>query len=98
MRHPILKAAALAVALATPACAPTPRPAPGVRVEYRDVVKEVQRPCPARVPARPAPLERPLPDSPARLIDLLTAKLAEWAGEGKYGDQADAALRACTKD
>lgn len=92
------KIATIAAALSLAGCAATPHPAPGVRVEYRDVIKEVQRPCPVSVPERPAPLKRPLPDSPARLIDLLTAKLAEYAGDGKYADQAEAALKKCTKE
>lgn len=87
----------LVLTLALLAC-DLPRPEPATKVVYQDVVKEVPRPCPVTVPKRPGPLARPLPESSARLIDLLTAKLYEWAGEGKYGDQADAALRTCTKE
>lgn len=85
----------LGLLLLLPGCAHAPAPAPGVRVEYRDVVREVERPCPVAVPVRPSPLERPLPSDPARLVDLLTAKLTEWAGEGMYGDKAQAALDRC---
>jgi hypothetical protein len=79
---------------ALPGCGP--RPEPGIRVEYREVVKEVQRPCPVERPERPKPLDRPLPKSSGRLVDALTAKLAEWAGEGGYGEKADQALAKCT--
>lgn len=99
MTHPIIKLMLFALLMALPAaCSQTPRPAPGTRVVYQDVVREVQRPCPVAIPQRPAPLARPLPDSPARLVDLLTAKLKEWAGEGGYGDRADAALHTCTEE
>lgn len=98
MRHPIVLAALAAVALVVPACTSQVRPAPGTKVVYQDVVRETQRPCPGPKPIRPGALPRPLPESPARLIDLLTAQLAKWAGPGGYGDQADAALERCMKE
>jgi hypothetical protein len=69
----------------------------GTKVVYQTVEKEVQRPCPVTVPTKPAPLAKPLPSDPARLVDLLTAKLIEWAGTGGYGERADDALKVCTK-
>ena len=69
---------------------------PGIKVEYREVLKEVPRPCPVLKPTRPAPLARPLPTDPARIVDLLVAKLTEWAGAGGYGERADAAIDTCT--
>jgi hypothetical protein len=69
----------------------------GTRVVYQTVEKEVPRPCPVTKPAKPAPLARPLPADPARLIDLLAGKLLEWAGPGGYGERADAAITTCTK-
>jgi len=89
---------ALALALAACAGKPLPAPAPAVVVEYRDRLVEVQRPCPAQRPTRPTPLARPLPRTPAQLVDLLTAKLTEWAGAGGYGDRADAAIKTCTEE
>lgn len=68
----------------------------GTKVVYQEVVKEVQRPCPVTKPVRPTPLVRPLPQDPARLVDLLVAKLTEWAGPGGYGERADAAIATCT--
>lgn len=98
MRHLAIYAALFVVALIVPACTRTPPPASATRVVYQDVVKEVSRPCPVKAPQRPGPLARPLPDSPGRVIDLLAAKLKEWAGDGGYGDRADAALKTCTKE
>ncbi|HEY1606028.1 MAG TPA: hypothetical protein VGF77_10585 [Allosphingosinicella sp.] len=88
-----IAAAALLFLLA--ACGAGPRPV-GEHVVYQNVEKEVPRPCPVAVPRRPAKLQRPLPADPAALADLLIAKLLEWDGPGKYGDQAEAALKLCT--
>ncbi|HEX5184455.1 MAG TPA: hypothetical protein VFW19_15060 [Allosphingosinicella sp.] len=77
------------------ACGAHPRSI-GEHVVYQPVEKEVPRPCPVAVPKRPAKLQRPLPSDPAALADLLIAKLLEWDGPGKYGDQAEAALKVCT--
>lgn len=89
------KGPALAVMLALASCATT-EPA-GVKVITKEVLKEVPRPCPAERPKVPAKLQRPLPTDPARLVDLLVAKLTEWAGPGGYGERANAALDLCTK-
>jgi hypothetical protein len=90
-----LFAALLCLALA--ACGGDPPQSPGMKVEYQTVVKEVQRPCPAKKPARPAPLARPLPTDAGALASLLAAKLLEWAGKGGYGERAEAALEVCTR-
>lgn len=97
MRAPFQLLTFVALLMFLPSCSGTPRPEPGTRVVYQDVVREVKRPCPVEQPRRPAPLERPLPDNAAGLIDLLTAKLTEWAGDGGYGDQAEAAIDTCTR-
>lgn len=77
------------------ACATTGQPA--IKVEYREVLKETQRPCPVTKPVIPDKLARPLPRDPARLIDLLVAKLMEYAGPGGYSERANAAIETCTK-
>ena len=70
--------------------------APGTEVRYQEVTREVKKPCPAKKPARPAPLARPLPkDNPRALIDVLVSKLEQWAGPGGYGEKADKALDLC---
>lgn len=78
------------------ACAGRNEP-PRVRIEYQDRLVEVTKPCPVEKPERPAKLARPLPETPAQLIDVLVAKLTEWAGPGGYGEKADAAIEACVK-
>lgn len=90
----VVVAIALVVVVLT-ACSTTGQPA--VKVEYREVLKEVQRPCPATKPTKPKSLVRPLPKDAGRLVDLLVAKLTEWAGPGGYGERADSALDTCTK-
>lgn len=89
-----MKKLALIFLVALPACATTE---PAIKVEYREVLKEVQRPCPATKPTKPKSLVRPLPKDAGRLVDLLVAKLTEWAGPGGYGERADSALDTCTK-
>ena len=79
-------------------CGAGERPAPQIKVEYRDVYRETQKPCPVKRPALPKPLARPFPTDPARLVDLLTAKLTEWAGAGGYGERADGAILRCISD
>jgi hypothetical protein len=74
----------------------------GEHVVYKDRLVEVQRPCPVKRPVRPGDakthgLARPLPTDLGALVDLLLAKLKEWDGPGKYGDQADTAITTCTK-
>jgi hypothetical protein len=73
-------------------------PNPGIEVRTVEVLKEVPRPCPVTKPVTPSKLTRPLPTDPARLIDLLVAKLTEFAGPGGYAERADAALDICTKE
>ena len=68
---------------------------PGIQVRTVTKTVEVQKPCPGTKPERPAPLARPLPSDPIQLAAILGAKLYEWAGEGKYGDQADAIMTRC---
>lgn len=75
-----------------------PPASPGEKVVFQTVYKEVPKPCPVTQPARPAPLPKPLPSDLGALVDALTGKLEEWAGKGKYGDQAQAAIAICTKD
>lgn len=86
----------LGVIVCISACATT-QPS-GTKVIFKDVQVEVPRPCPVTKPAPPSPLVRPLPSDPARLVDLLVAKLIEWAGPGGYGERADAALDTCIKE
>jgi hypothetical protein len=75
---------------------------PGERVVYKTVNVEVPRPCPVKNPVRPGDakthgLARPLPTDLGALVDVLLAKLKEWDGPGKYGDQAAAAIATCVK-
>lgn len=88
------KGPVLAVMLALTGCATTQ---PAIKTIYQEVKVEVPRPCPVTKPVIPDKLERPLPTDPARLIDLLVAKLTEWAGPGGYGERADAAIETCVK-
>lgn len=88
-------AAAACILLSAWSC--TPPQSAGTKVIYQTVEKEVTRPCPVTRPERPAPLAKPLPKDPARLLDLVVAKLTEWAGPGGYGERADAAIVTCTK-
>jgi hypothetical protein len=67
---------------------------PGIEVRTVEKVVEVQRPCPGTPPVRPAPLGELAATSPAALAQVL-AKLAEWSGEGQFGDRAEAYFEAC---
>lgn len=67
---------------------------PGIEVRTVEVPVEVQKPCPGIVPVRPAPLGL-LPNDLTALAALLGAKLVEYAGDGKYADQADAYFKSC---
>lgn len=82
-------------ALALTACSTAKTPPPGVEVRYVDRVVEVQKPCPATRPERPAPLARPLPKDANALAAVLLAKLIEYAAPGGFADRADAALDMC---
>ena len=85
----------LIAALLLAGCGTTPKPA--VEVRTVEVVKEVQRPCASTKPDRPESLPQPLPSDARQLVALLTAKLLEWSGPGKYADRAEAAIDECTK-
>jgi hypothetical protein len=87
----------VALSVALTACGPTHVDSPGTKVVFQRVEVPVQQPCPVTKPVRPGPLARPLPVDPARLVDLLAAKLQEWAGVGGYGERADAAIATCLK-
>lgn len=67
---------------------------PGIEVRTVEKVVEVQKPCPGKVPVRPAPLGELPATLPAALATTL-AKLAEWSAPGKYGDQAEAYFKTC---
>lgn len=69
-------------------------PEPGVRIETVEVVREVQKPCPAERPERPKPLGN-LPVDAVALAATLAAKLAEYSGEGKYADRAETFFDTC---
>lgn len=79
-------------------CATTPRPCPPSlpRVEVKEVIREVAKPCPVTIPAKPAPLAKPLPTKSDALIAVLTGKLLQYAGAGGYAEKADEAIRLCT--
>ena len=59
-----------------------------------EVIKEVQKPCPGKVPARPKKMED-LPTDAMQLIAALGAKLKEYAGEGMYADKAQLYFKTC---
>lgn len=67
---------------------------PGIEVRTVEKVVEVQKPCPGKPPVHPAPLG-PLPSNLASALAATLAKLAEWSAPGKYGDQAEAYVKAC---
>lgn len=83
------------ISLAGCASSSTIRPAVEIRTVER--VVEVQLPCSATVPARPAPLAKPLPTDAIALSALLGAKLLEYSGPGGFADRALASLSICTK-
>ncbi|WP_305096497.1 hypothetical protein [Croceibacterium aestuarii] len=87
---------ALPVLLLTLPAAMCDTPEPGIEVRTVTKVVEVQKPCPGTVPVRPAPLGK-LPTDLAALAAALGAKLAEYAGEGQYADQAQAYFETCSK-
>jgi len=105
MHHPLTILAPLAAVLLLSACAsPTPQPAivlaqpepADTPAEIQtETVREIVRPCSARLPKRPDPLPADLPRHPVALAALLGAKLAEYSAPGKYADQAEAYFRAC---
>ena len=90
-----MKLLTIASLAALAACTQSPQSAPATQIQVQRDVVEVQRPCRVVAPARPAPLARPLPDDAERLNALLTAKLLEYAGPGRYADRIEAALAEC---
>lgn len=81
-------------ALSLSACATTEDPP--VRIETVTVIEEVEKPCPANRPARPAPIGE-LPTDLVALAAALGAKLAEYSDPGKYADRAEAIMDRCTE-
>lgn len=67
---------------------------PGIEIREVEVVREVQKPCPATVPKRPAPLG-PLADSAEGALAQVLAKLVEYGGAGQYADQAELYFKTC---
>jgi hypothetical protein len=96
--HKVLCVTSIAVSLFVGGCATdgasTPRPAVEIHTVTRTV--EVPRPCAVKKPDRPGPLLMPLPTDAVALAAVLALKLREYAGPGKYADQADAAIAICT--
>ena len=83
----------ISASLTLAACSHAPAPV-DVRIQERTV--EVMRPCPVEVPTRPAPIDgATLPEDARDALRIVTAKLLEWAGQGGYGDRAEAALAVC---
>ncbi|UIJ43740.1 hypothetical protein LZK98_11625 [Sphingomonas cannabina] len=72
-------------------------PAPGIEVRTVTKTVEVQRPCAATKPKRPAPIPLPMPTDALQLAAVLGAKLAEYAGPGAYADRAEAVIDECTR-
>jgi len=77
-------------------CATDSAPPPAVEVHTVTRTVEVQRPCQATIPQRPAPLAK-LPTDGVALAAELALKLAEYSGPGGFADRAMAALKTCTK-
>ena len=92
MKRSIFCAALLCAATLTACSTPTA----GIEIRTVEVVKEVQRPCAAVAPARPAAVGS-LPAQAGDAVLVLAAKLLEWAGEGGYADRAEAAIGECTR-
>ena len=67
---------------------------PGIEVRTVTVEKAVEKPCPGKVPVRPAPLGPLASDEDAALAQVLAA-LAAYSEPGKYADQAEAYFRTC---
>ena len=67
---------------------------PGIQVRTVTVEKAVEKPCPGKVPVRPAPLGPLASDEDAALAQVLAA-LAAYSAPGKYADQAEAYFRTC---
>lgn len=63
-----------------------------------EVITVKGRRCRLVNPTQPKDLPSSLPyDKPMELIDILTAKLYEWAGPGGYGDKVSKVINDCTR-
>lgn len=91
-----MKYAIIAAACLLSACAHTNGP-PVVEQRTVEVVREVQKPCPAERPKRPDKLVQPLPTDGVQLAAVLSVKLLEYAGPGGYADRAEAFFDECLK-
>lgn len=78
--------------LALSACATTKEH--GIEVRAQTVEVPALKPCPGKVPVRPAPLGPLASDEDAALAQVLAA-LAAYSAPGKYADQAEAFFRTC---
>lgn len=67
---------------------------PAIEVRTVEKVVQVETPCPAARPQRPAALA-PLPPQLAAALAATLAKLAEYSAPGKFADQAEAYFTAC---
>ena len=67
---------------------------PGIEVRTVEVIKEVQKPCPGTVPARPPKLG-PLASTSEGALAQVLAALAEYSGAGQYADRAELYFRIC---
>lgn len=72
-------------------CATTP----AIDVQIQERLVEVQRPCPASAPDRPAHIGT-LPDDARDAARVLAARVLELQGAGGLLDQLYAALAICT--
>lgn len=68
-------------------------------IETRIVTQtvEVQVPCPATIPPRPAKLAQPLPTDAVKLAATLAVALAAYSAPGGWADRAEAAMAICHK-
>lgn len=88
-----------AAVLALSACATSGVP---VETKWKTVTVTVRGPCPepavfdGLVASRPKPLrEQPMPATAVERNAQTNAQLGRYEGEGKWGDQTEAALRRC---
>jgi len=70
---------------------------PGVEIRTVEKIVEVQRPCPATAPERPAPLGE-LPEHAQQALAQALAALAAYSAPGMYADQAEAWFSACATE
>lgn len=67
---------------------------PGIEIRTVEKIVEVQRPCPATAPERPAPLGE-LPEHAQQALAQALAALAAYSAPGMYADQAEAWFQIC---